>query len=65
MDKKDYLIKSLNCGLEFTSCIVVCVLLGLWIDKKFGCFPLFLVILLPIGCIAGYFNMMRYINKNS
>ena len=64
MDKKDYLIKSINCGLEFSSCVVVGVLVGIFIDKKVNCFPLFLVIFLLLGCVAGYFDMMRYIKKN-
>ncbi|MBO6055912.1 MAG: AtpZ/AtpI family protein [Alphaproteobacteria bacterium] len=64
MDKRNCLIKSINCGLEFTSCIIVGVFVGIFIDKKVQCFPLFLVIFLILGCIAGYFNMMRYIEKN-
>jgi len=64
MDMKNCLIKSINCGLEFTSCIFVGVFIGIFIDKKIQCFPLFLIIFLILGCIAGYFNMMRYIGKN-
>lgn len=63
MDKKDYLIKSISCGIEFTSCIVVGVFIGIFIDKKIQSFPIFLVIFLILGCIAGYFNMMKYIEN--
>ncbi|MBE6447339.1 MAG: AtpZ/AtpI family protein [Alphaproteobacteria bacterium] len=62
IDTKRDLLRFLNGGVEFTAPIVVCVLLGLWLDKKFNLFPMFLVILLIIGCIAGYFNMKRYLN---
>ena len=64
MDKKDYLVKSINCGLEFTSCVVVGVFIGVFLDKKFKCIPLFLIIFLILGCVAGYFSLMRYIKKN-
>jgi F0F1-type ATP synthase assembly protein I len=64
MDKKGYLVKAINCGLEFTSCVVVGVFIGVFLDKKFQCLPLFLIIFLILGCVAGYLNLMRYINKN-
>lgn len=63
MDGKDDLIKSINCGLEFSSCVIVGALIGIFIGKKVGCLPLFLIIFLVLGCIAGGINMMRYIKK--
>ncbi len=64
MDKKDYLVKFINCGLEFTIPIVISIMIGIWLDKKFNIFPLCLVIFLILGCISGCFNMKRYIDKN-
>lgn len=64
MDKKDCLIKSINCGIEFTSCIVVGVFIGIFIDKKIQSFPIFMVIFLMLGCIAGYFSMMKYLENH-
>lgn len=64
MNRKDCLIKSINCGIEFTSCIVVGVFIGVFIDKKIQSFPIFLVTFLIFGCIAGYFSMKRYIENH-
>ncbi len=64
MNKQESLLKFLNCGLEFTTPIIVGALLGIFIDKKYNTLPLFLVVFLILGCLAGYLNMKRYIERN-
>lgn len=63
VDQKENLLKFINCGIEFTTPIIVSVMLGIWIDKKFNFFPMFLVIFLLIGCAAGYANIKRYLEN--
>ena len=63
VDQKENLLKFINCGIEFATPIIVGVMLGIWIDKKFNFFPMFLVIFLMLGCAAGYINIKRYLEK--
>ena len=49
-----------SCGVEFASAIAVGTLIGIWLDRYFNKSPLFLIIFFIIGCIAGYFNVLRY-----
>ncbi|MDR1560758.1 MAG: AtpZ/AtpI family protein [Holosporaceae bacterium] len=53
-----------TCGIEFASAIIVAVLFGEWLDKYFNKSPLFLVIFFLLGSLAGYFNVLRFINSN-
>ncbi|MBQ3564607.1 MAG: AtpZ/AtpI family protein [Alphaproteobacteria bacterium] len=65
MRNNNYFIKSMNCGLEFFSCVAIGVFFGVWLDKKVGTSPLFLVIFLFLGSIAGYLNIKRYIQNEN
>lgn len=49
-----------SCGIEFASAIAVSTMIGIWMDRYFDKSPLFLIIFFIIGCIAGYFNILRY-----
>ena len=51
-----------SCGVEFFSAIAVGSLLGIGLDRYFDKSPLFLIIFFILGSIAGYFNVLRYID---
>ncbi|HEX6575710.1 MAG TPA: AtpZ/AtpI family protein [Gemmatimonadaceae bacterium] len=48
-------------GLQFAGAIVIFVLLGQWVDKKFDTGPAFLLIGLFVGGGATFFNLYRKI----
>ena len=50
-----------NCGIEFATSVFVGAMIGLGIDRYFDKFPLFLVIFFLFGGIAGYWNVLHYI----
>ncbi|MDR2107611.1 MAG: AtpZ/AtpI family protein [Holosporaceae bacterium] len=52
-----------SCGIEFVSAIAVGVCIGLWLDKRFDKFPLFLIAFFLFGCVAGYFNVLKLMKK--
>ncbi|MDR2067413.1 MAG: AtpZ/AtpI family protein [Holosporaceae bacterium] len=47
-------------GLELVSAVIVGILMGLWLDKRFRTPPLFLIIFFLFGCVAGYMNILKY-----
>ncbi|MDR3187401.1 MAG: AtpZ/AtpI family protein [Holosporaceae bacterium] len=50
-------------GLEFASAVIIGVLIGIWLDKRFCAPPLFLIIFFLFGCAAGYVNILKYMKK--
>ena len=65
MEREDEkkLISIATCGVEFASAIVVGVFIGAWLDKYFDKFPLFFIIFFILGSIAGYLNVLRYMDN--
>ncbi|MGV3279172.1 AtpZ/AtpI family protein [Rickettsiales bacterium LUAb2] len=53
-----------NIGLEFSSGIIVGVAIGWILDKIFNTAPIFIIILLFFGFVAGIINVYRYVKKN-
>ncbi|MDR2724236.1 MAG: AtpZ/AtpI family protein [Holosporaceae bacterium] len=62
-DKNKQLRFMAACGVEFVSAVMVGMGLGGWLDKYFHKFPIFLIIFFLLGCISGYFNIIRHINE--
>ena len=50
-------------GLAIASPIIIAVLIGVYLDKKFGCGGVFTVILLIFGLCGGFFGAYRLIKK--
>ncbi len=46
-------------GLEFVSAVAVGAFMGYWLDRWFDTAPLFLIVLLLTGTLAGIRNLMR------
>ncbi|MDR1982494.1 MAG: AtpZ/AtpI family protein [Holosporaceae bacterium] len=63
-DKSKQFMSVASCGVEFVSAIIVGILIGAWIDKYFDKFPLFLILFFILGCISGYFNILKYMDKS-
>jgi F0F1-type ATP synthase assembly protein I len=53
-----------SCGIELVSAIVVGVFIGIWLDKHFDKSPLFLILFSLLGCVSGYLNVVRIIEKS-
>jgi len=52
---------------EFVAAVFVAIFIGWYIDKWLGTKPIFLIILLLVGIVAGIFNVVRsakMINKD-
>ena len=50
-------------GCDFSSSLIVSVLIGIAIDKYFGTKPWFLVIFFFLGSISGILNVIRTVKK--
>ncbi|MBM5788012.1 MAG: AtpZ/AtpI family protein [Candidatus Fonsibacter sp.] len=72
--KKDKIIKNNNSigsafkmSTELVAAVFVAIFIGWYIDKWLGTKPIFLIILLLVGIVAGIFNVVRsakMINKD-
>ncbi len=65
--KKTHSISGINIGLKLSldliSPIIVGILIGLGMDKIFFTKPIFFLIFLLLGLIAGFFNIYKSMNK--
>jgi F0F1-type ATP synthase assembly protein I len=46
-------------GLQFAISVIVFLLAGQWLDRKFGTAPLFLMILVFVGAGASFYSIYR------
>ena len=52
-------LKLASLGAELAGAIIGFTLLGLWIDHRFGTGPWALVICVVLGCVGGFYNLIR------
>ncbi len=66
-DKKIYqeVAPYLNLGLQLALTIGICVIVGIYIDKKFTSEPIFTIIFIFLGIGVGFYNFFRTINNNN
>ncbi|MBI4212611.1 MAG: AtpZ/AtpI family protein [Deltaproteobacteria bacterium] len=50
------------CGFQLAIAVVGGLLLGSWIDKKFTLPPIFALLGLTLGFVAGLWNLIRILN---
>ena len=62
IDTKNYSF-ALKLGVDFVSAIIVGIIIGYWCDKIFETSPLFLIIFIILGAIAGFLNVYKYATK--
>jgi ATP synthase protein I len=51
-------------GFSVSLAIFIGLFFGLWIDKKFGTNPIFTLVGLGMGIVAGMRNLIRAMNKS-
>lgn len=59
VDRSSYGGKSMRAAIDFTSAIVIGILLGYWIDRWLGTKPFGVIVFLVLGFIAGVMNIQR------
>jgi ATP synthase protein I len=52
-----------SAGLELGLSVVLCVLLGLWLDQRLGTQPWLMLVLLGIGLVAGFRSVLRAVRR--
>jgi len=52
-----------SAGLELGLSVVLCVVLGLWLDDKLGTRPWLMLALLGIGLAAGFRSVLRAVRR--
>ena len=61
--KKKEIYKSvapfLNLGLQLAITILICILIGVWLDEKFATSPLWTLILAAIGIFGAFYSFIR------
>ena len=51
--------KGLRAGSELLGAVIVGAVIGYWLDRFLGTAPLFMIILLFIGFVTGFYNIYR------
>lgn len=57
--RKNPKLKLISIGAELAGALIGFTLLGLWIDQRFGTGPWALIIGVIIGCVGGFYNLIR------
>lgn len=52
-------LKLVSLGAELAGAIIGLTLLGLWIDHRFGTSPWGLLVCVVLGCVGGFYNLIR------
>lgn len=64
MQKEGNKMNILSCGIEFVSAVATGAGIGWLLDSKFETFPIWMIVFFIMGCVAGYFNILRYANRD-
>lgn len=51
---------AIKLGVDFVSAVLVGVIIGYWCDRFFTTSPIFLIIFIVLGAIAGFRNVYKY-----
>lgn len=46
-------------GLQYGITIIICLFIGRWVDGRTGTRPLFLIVGIFLGAVAGFYNLYR------
>ncbi len=50
-------------GIQFAAVIVLSAFAGVWLDKRLGTSPLFVLVLVLVGSGGGFWSMVRRLRK--
>jgi len=56
-------LSATSIGLEFGVCVIIGVLFGMWLDKKFDTSPWLMVLFIIFGFAAGLRSVMRGVKR--
>ncbi len=54
----------LGLGMQLAATVVVMIYIGVWLDKKFDTYPLFIIIFSFLGVALGLYNFIKTILKS-
>ncbi len=57
--------KLVTSGIEFAGIVVACILIGLWLDSRFGTKPWILLGLMLLGMAGGMIRLIRRAAKDA
>lgn len=63
--KKTVVGPYLDLGMQLAIAVLIGTVLGYWIDKKLHTTPLFLIVLVIAGGVAGFMNIYRTVYPGS
>ncbi len=52
-------------GSELIAPVILCVLLGRFLDQKFGCQPLFIILFFILGSASGFYTVYRQVKTKN
>ena len=55
----------ISAGTQYAASIVVCLLIGWWLDGKYGTSPWFVVSGVILGAVAGFYNLYKTLISGS
>jgi ATP synthase protein I len=50
-------------GLELGLAVIIALLVGMWLDRRFGTEPWLMLVFLGLGLIAGFRNVLRAVAR--
>lgn len=62
-EKVDVMKGGISAGFEFAAAIVICMLIGIWMDRQFDMAPLWMLIWMFMGIAVAFYNLYRASQK--
>ncbi len=55
----------LGLGTQLAATVILMVFLGIWVDRQFSSYPIFIIFFSVLGMFAGIYNFIRSVTKLS
>lgn len=53
----------LGIGIQFVLSLLLCIILGYWLDDHYDSSPLFILIGVFLGMFAGFYNLFKVVSR--